>query len=260
MRLDPLVHQHVIDCLEQKLGAPENWECVANAIQDDVRAHAPHLQTGDLKRLHVSDLEILFQAIDRQVFEGWIGHILKKIGAPLSFRLGTRMTSCGGTTTRIRSQTKSSQERYEIAIAPRLLFTTFQLAPSALVCGIECFNVYEALQRIMEHESIHLLEMVVWRVSSCKRRRFKDIAHRCFGHSSSNHCLMTPAQAAANVFEIRVGDQVAFEFEGHSLRGVVNRVTRRATVLVRSAAGQRYTDGLRYRKFYVPMEALRKID
>ena len=40
--------------------------------------------------------------------------------------------------------------------------------------------------------------------------------------------------------------------------GVVNRITRRATILVESATGVMYTNGKRYQKFYVPLGHLQK--
>jgi hypothetical protein len=35
--------------------------------------------------------------------------------------------------------------------------------------------------------------------------------------------------------------------------GLVNRITKRATVLVEDAEGQKYSDGLRYKTYYVPI-------
>ena len=69
---------------------------------------------------------------------------------------------------------------------------------------------------------------------------------------------MTPTERARERFDIRVGDAVTFEFAGVPRAGVVNRIERRATVLVPSPDGTRYTDGERYAKFYVPVAMLRK--
>jgi hypothetical protein len=59
-------------------------------------------------------------------------------------------------------------------------------------------------------------------------------------------------------FDLRVGDAVTFTFDGRSLRGMLNRVNRRATVLVESPTGVRYTNGKRYDKFYIPLGMLKK--
>jgi hypothetical protein len=56
-----------------------------------------------------------------------------------------------------------------------------------------------------------------------------------------------------------VGDLVRFNHEGRSYRGVVNRITRRASVLVPSPEGIAYSDGRKYLRFYVPLESLEKV-
>lgn len=126
------------------------------------------------------------------------------------------------------------------------------------VCGVPCSDRLGALQRIMEHEMLHLLEMLVWDRSSCAAARFKSMARNVFGHGASTHDLVTPAERAVAKFDLRVGDVVSFEFDGGPVRGTLNRVNRRATVLVESANGTRYTNGKRYEKFYVPLGMLRK--
>ena len=121
-----------------------------------------------------------------------------------------------------------------------------------------CTDRLSALQRIMEHEMLHLLEFLVWDTSSCSAKRFKSLARGIFGHGASTHDLVTPAERARAKFDLRVGDAVTFDFQGRPLTGVVNRVNRRATVLVESPRGSRYTNGKRYEKFYVPPAMLTK--
>jgi len=41
---------------------------------------------------------------------------------------------------------------------------------------------------------------------------------------------------------------------------VVNRVSKRATVLVEDHQGRRYTDGKHYSKFYVPVQMLEAVE
>jgi len=40
----------------------------------------------------------------------------------------------------------------------------------------------------------------------------------------------------------------------------VNRITKRATVLVEDERGMRYSDGKRYAKFYVPVASLELVE
>jgi hypothetical protein len=69
--------------------------------------------------------------------------------------------------------------------------------------------------------------------------------------------LVTQRERAHRLFDIRLGSRVRFSFEGRQLVGVVNRITRRATVLVESERGVRYNDGKRYEKFYIPIVNLK---
>ena len=85
------------------------------------------------------------------------------------------------------------------------------------------------------------------------------MSRNIFGHGASTHDLVTPAERAVMKFDLRIGDAVRFEFEGRAMQGVVNRVNRRATVLVESPKGVRYTNGKRYEKFYIPLGMLRKL-
>jgi len=59
---------------------------------------------------------------------------------------------------------------------------------------------------------------------------------------------------------VRPGDRVRFEFQGEHHEGVVNRITRRATVLVDDPGGAVYDDGFRYRKYYIPLALLERLD
>jgi hypothetical protein len=150
--------------------------------------------------------------------------------------------------------------RYEIAISTALLFQTFQDVPRPVrVNGLECRDRLEALQRIFEHELLHLIEMLVWGRSSCAGTNFKALAWNYFAHTETRHDLVTQRERARALFEVRVGDTVAFEFEGVRHVGLVNRITRRATVLVESSDGEAYSNGKRYKKFYIPLPMLKKV-
>ena len=170
------------------------------------------------------------------------------------------MTRAGGKTTRWSNARQGQQPRYEIAVSTTLLFESFRDPERHItVTGLPCDNRLQALMRIMEHELVHLIEMMVWNDSSCARPRFQGIASRVFGHTDHHHDLMTPVELASSQFGIRPGVRVRFDYNGHSLEGVVNRVTKRATVLVADPDGQTYSDGRRYVKFYVPPQNLEAI-
>jgi hypothetical protein len=53
---------------------------------------------------------------------------------------------------------------------------------------------------------------------------------------------------------------VRFRFDGAEHTGIVNRISKRATVLVEDEAGVRYSNGKHYSKFYVPVQMLEAVD
>ena len=223
------------------------------------------VRSANFTVISAGDLSRMFDGYDRAFFDGFLrAAVAERAGGRLAFRLAPRMTRAGGKTFRTRRRVgrgpqAAHETSYEIAISTRLLFLSFDDATRPVtVCGLPCTDRLCALQRIMEHEMLHLMEMLVWGASSCAAGRFKSMARNIFGHGASTHDLVTPAERAVTKFDVRVGDEVAFEFEGRPLRGTVNRVNRRATVLVESPRGVRYTNGKRYEKFYIPLGMLRK--
>jgi len=221
-------------------------------IQQGLLAHSRYLRESDFTAIHPGDLEFLFDAYDEQFFTGLCRQALA--GRRLSFRLSPRMTRAGGKTVRVT--TRNGEVRYEIAIASSILFDGFdEMDRSVSVCGLECENRLEALQRVFEHEMVHLIEQLCWQVSDCAAPRFQDIAARIFLHRAHTHDLITRRERA-QASGIRIGSSVTFTFEGRRLMGRVNRITKRATVLVEDSEGVKYSDGLRYRTYYVPIACL----
>ena len=204
------------------------------------------------------DLQQLFKAIDAEYFQGLIQNHLDAHKQDLKFRVSKRMTSSGGiTTTQFDSRTHAPNH-FEIAISSTLLFESFNGDKPIVVTGLLCGDRLQALARIMEHEMIHLLEMLLWHDSSCARSRFQNIAFRFFRHRQSNHQLITPGENAKAKYNIAAGDWVEFVIDDKRLFGYVNRITRRATVLVPHQTGTEYSDGKKYLKYYVPVNRLRR--
>lgn len=207
------------------------------------------------------DLQWMAELYDKYFFHGNCLAIAQQDG--IRFRWSKRMTSNGGKTVRTTSPAKdgSLQTCYEIVLSATLLFQTFgDLRRPIRVTGLLCTNRLQAMQRILEHELIHLVEMLVWDDSCCAAPRFQSIAGRLFGHTEHKHDLVTQRERAASKFNVRIGTRVSFLHEGKKYTGTVNRITRRATVLVRDSKGQLYDDGHRYSKYYVPISHLRPAD
>lgn len=221
-------------------------------IGRELLAASPWIDAPDFTAIHPDDLAFLFKAYDRRFLKG-LAHRRLAPGA-LAFRLSSRMTRAGGKTTR-RVRTDGATD-YEIAISTEILFNGFADGdPPVSVAGIPCASRLEALQRIFEHEIVHLVEFLRTGESNCGAPPFQELAHRLFRHRSHTHSLITRAERAAQR-GIRVGSRVAFMYQGARLVGRVNRVTKRATVLVEDPEDDRYSDGRRYRKYYVPLAGL----
>lgn len=236
---------------------PEEIVARTSTVYRELLEKSRHVRSGNFQSIHPADLKRLFAAYD-QVFFGQ--QITSQLGTtPLSFRLSKRLTSTAGTTTRrtLRRPLRPPHVEYEICISTTLLFQTFRdVDRTVTASGVACQDRVEALQRIFEHELIHLVEMLVWSDSNCSAPRFQTITRRLFGHREHTHQLITQRERAFAKFGLRVGDRVAFRMDGRHHVGIINRITRRATVLVETPAGKRYSDGKHYAKFYVPLDLL----
>jgi hypothetical protein len=223
-----------------------------------------HLREGNFTAVAVADLRLLFELYDAAFFDGLLGAMLVEDSANLTFRLSSRMTRVGGTTVMQRERAWTSagppgRVRYEVTVSSVLLFESFR-APdrNVTVGGLECLDRLEALQRIFEHELLHLAEFLAWGRSSCALDNFHRLSQRVFGHAGTKHDLVTPRETAARTYNVQVGDRVCFNHDGVRRTGVVNRITRRATVLVEDPNGRVFSDGKRYATFYLPFGMLGK--
>jgi hypothetical protein len=223
-------------------------------IHATVLSRSKYIAVPNFTRIHTTDLVHLFAEYDLGFFGGQIKEALGT--TPLYFHLSRRMTSSGGKTA-CRGN-RSGRLWYEIGVSTAILFECFSGEDHRPITasGIACQDRLEALQRVMEHELVHLIEMLLWGRSSCSQSRFHSITLRFFGHTQNKHLLITPREKALVKFGLRPGTTVRFRFDGVQHTGIVNRISRRATVLVEHSGGQRYTDGKHYIKYYVPVQLL----
>jgi hypothetical protein len=241
--------------------APDEIERRTREIYETILRESPHIRTGNFRALSATDVQRLYRLYDERFFDGLLDRLLARDGeGPLTFRVSWQMTSAGGKTTRVRQRVRTKKEtviRYELAVSALLLQQTFQDEGRPItVVGVACADRLEALQRLVEHEMLHLLELLVWRESSCSRERFRRLANDLFAHTASKHALVTPREIAGRDFGINVGDCVTFDYQGLRYTGTVNRITKRATVLVEDPQGILYSDGRHYKAFYVPLPKL----
>ncbi len=250
------------EVLTQRVIAPEERLRMCNRIADYVLLNSKVMEQRNFRSVAQSDLAKMLEAYDEIFFDRSCLELAKLFG--MSCRLSSRMTRAGGKTIRTSYPAqygKPASTHYEIALSSSLLFQTFRDDQRPVrVCGMSCQDRLSAMQRIVEHELIHLSEMLVWIDSDCAKSRFQNITNRLFGHTEHRHELVTQHERAKEEFNIRLGDRVVFRFDNQQRVGRVNRITRRVTVLVESDKGQLFTDGKRYERFYVPLNKLRKVE
>lgn len=245
-----------------RLNGVDQLSC-RKAVRSSLIIRSSNVTQGNLDKLAPKDLRILFEEYDSEFFDGFLQDMLtERNSPPVSFRLSKRMTSAAGATKYRRlpalsDETGAYRTHFELVIAIDLLFQQFKSRDrQVLVNGVECFDRLEVLQSVFEHELTHMLELIVWESSSCKKSRFHKMAHNIFGHTEFTHHLITRKERARSEHNIQVGSEVAFEFHGFRYEGIVARITKRATVLVKSAEGVLYTNGIRYNKYYIPISEL----
>lgn len=224
-----------------------------------VLSKSNYFDEPNFTRIHPADLKLLFDEYDGRFFDGQIKDLLGD--TPLRFGLSKRMTSSGGKTARYTAHADGIGW-YEISVSTTILFGCFGGDDHRPITasGLVCHDRLDALQRVMEHELVHLIEMLLWDKSSCSHARFQSITLRFFAHTKNMHQLITPREKAIVQFGIRPGMTVRFRFDGVEHKGVVNRINKRATVLVESRKGVPYSDGKHYTKFYVPVKMLEAVE
>jgi hypothetical protein len=210
-------------------------------------------------KVGVDDLTRMVRMYDERFFGGRLLPVAMAEG--MTFDFSSRMTSAAGKMITQYPRGYQGPRQFKLMLSSTLLFQTFgDVQRPVEVTGRMCKDRLEAMQRVTEHEIVHLVEMLIWNDGDCNQPRFQSIASRYFAHTAFRHDLITQRERAARKFDIRVGDTVVFSVEGKRLSGRVNRITRRATVLVPDANGEPFSDGGRYKKFYVPLERLAKIN
>lgn len=250
--------------------SPEEIGARQQRIHDEVLHLSRSMDKPNFTKIDSDDLRRMTMLYDREFFDS---QLLSLIGRErLHFGFSTRMTRVAGKLVthypnrrrRVFPWTKTAStddRKFEMILSSTLLFQAFgDVDRPIVVTGLHCRDRLEAMQRVCEHELVHLLEMFLWNDSSCSGPRFQGVAHRFFGHTEHRHDLITQSERAARNFDIRVGSVVQFMSDGGPVNGWVNRITRRATVLVEDPRGERFSDGKRYVRHYVPLEKLRLVN
>ena len=239
--------------------APEQIDRWQREIHEQTLRLSRSIDQPNFTSLGRDDLVRMIRMYDDRFFGGKILPVAQAEG--LTFGLSSRMTRIAGKlVTHYPRGNHQAPRQFELVLSSTLLFQTFEdVGRPVEVTGRICADRLEAMQRVAEHEFVHLIEMLIWNDGNCNEARFQSIARRYFGHTDYRHDLITQRERALVKFDIRVGDSVCFLHDGRKRKGRVNRITRRATILVPDPKGERFSDGNRYLRFYVPLEKLQKV-
>ena len=250
--------------LREKKLMRQEIDCRRDEIRNAVLDNSRYVSEPNFKRAHDTDLDRLYKLYDSRFFDGGLHAALTARGLPITFRLSSRMTRLGGKTVltsyRVPGQ-RHRESEFEIVISSTLLFQSFDdVDRDVIVNGVKSTDRLDAMQLVFEHELVHLAELLVWDDSDCNATRFAGIVQRLFGHTHTKHQLVTQSERAQSRFGLQPGSMVRFRLDGIPYSGVINRITRRATVLVEDGDGELYSDGKRYHKFYIPLSMLEPIE
>jgi hypothetical protein len=200
-------------------------------IHEEVLSRSRAIRQGNFSSIYTGDLALLFELYDQHLFGNAIRRKLEETGHRLHFDLSKRLTSAGGNTKCLGDRSSGGLRPgtpIRIAISVTLLWHTFlDEKRTVAVNGIECRDRLEALQRVFEHELVHLIELLLWGSSSCATPRFRSIAGKFFAHTEVTHRLVTTRERAREQYGIVAGDKVSFSFDGRRLTGILNRITKR---------------------------------
>jgi len=227
-------------------------------IADKLKSESETIKTDRIEVISNYDLRLLYEYYDENFFDDWFKNNFKGL---FKFTLSRRMTKSAGITKCPKNvkQIPNWQIIIEICIGVDFFFKYDHLEGYKNTCGIESQNSLEALQIIFEHELLHALEFLLYQKSDCKKDRFKETAKYMFGHTQSHHQLPTNHKIIAEKYNINVGDKVRFMFENTRLTGTVNKINKRATVLVLNPDGELVDKyGNKYKKYLVPAQYLEK--
>jgi hypothetical protein len=221
-------------------------------------AQSAHVKSSDITEISNRDLNLLFACYDLVFFDNWFK---ESFPGTLQFSFSRRMTKSAGKTYYPRDADPAKPESLviQVKISIDLIFAYGKLEETNQVGGLSAQNRLEALQLVLEHELIHVIEFIHFHNSSCKGKRFKTMAYNLFGHTESYHRLPTNQQIARQKLGLAVGDSVSFSFQGRIMIGILHAIHKRGIVMVPDKQGA-YVDrrGQRYTKYYVPLRMLNK--
>lgn len=233
---------------------PEQIEEKTSRIYEEMLQKSARIDQPDFEGISTKDMSALFSLYDREFFDGFFQ---KKDDHEFRFRLSKRMTKSAGNT-----KFNKNLDVFVVSLSIPLLFQTFsEIDRDVNVNGITCTDRLEAAMHVFEHELIHVFECIHFGETSHKQPRFKRLAQNIFGHTEVTHQMVTQEERAAKLYGLKKGDEVVFRYDGKMHKGIISRITKRATVMVKDPdGGFEDESGNRFKKYYIPLPQLTHLE
>jgi hypothetical protein len=247
----------MVDLFEIKY-SKESINSKRTLISSLIKEKSINIKSDSIDIISSEDLRVLFELYDEIFLMGWFENNYK---GKIKFSLSKRMTKSAGITVCPKniSNIKAENLLLEIKIGIDFFFNYDMRSGDKFVCGYKTDNSLHALQLVFEHEICHVIEFMLFHKSSCKKERFKSLAYNIFNHTASYHGLPTQKEIAMESLGIKVGDKVAFVFEGINRQGFIYKINKRAIIMVKDKNGNFMDkDRNRYIKYYVPLNKIIK--
>jgi hypothetical protein len=208
----------------------------------------PVLEVSPPPGIPLRALNFLLAAYDAAFFGGFLARNAGQLRITGSTRLVRAAGKC--IVTKPPRESPRIEVRMGVDFLLRLGEGPFEVNGQRVATGLEAFL------SVLEHELCHAADFLLYGGRLLHGPAFRGLATGLFGHTRCIHALPTRASEAA-ARGCGVGHWVRFEYQGRTLRGVVSRVGKTATVMVPSSKGAwTGADGRRYGKYAVPPAAL----
>lgn len=219
-----------------------------------------NIKTENFDKISDDDLYILFNLYDEIFLQSWFKENFK---GKIKFKLSKQLTRAAGSTTTKKNIAEIKMEDIEflVKLSSNHLINFDKVDRSKYVGGMEVESLLDSLMLVFEHEICHVIEFIVCKKSSCKKKPFKDLIFNLFGQTETTHNLVSANEVNVQKYGLKPGDRVKFQYKGKNVNGFIQRINKRATVMCQDNRGN-YIDkfGKRYKRFYATLDSLIKAD
>lgn len=229
-----------------------------NLVRNLIYDRSVNINEENFNVISSNDLYLLFDIYDKVFLNNWFKENFK---GKIIFKLSKQLSKAAGNTRTKKniSLIKDEDIEFEIKISLNHLNNFDKVERNKSVGGIQVNSKIDSVMLVFEHELCHVIEFLIYKKSSCKKKPFKELIYDVFGQTETTHNLINAHEANINAHDFKIGDKVCFNYESKKLIGFVSRINKRATVMSPDKRGS-YVDkmGNRYIKFYVPLNGLEK--